>query len=391
MKIIHCADLHLDSKMTSNLSKEQAKERKNEILHTFSRMVDYAKEQAVRVILIAGDLFDTRNVSATARNLVRDTITANPEIDFLYLKGNHDTDNFLSNLENVPANLKLFSNQWTSYQYGKIKITGLELNPDNYQSAYHALALNHDEYNIVTLHGQEAGYKTKDQAEVISLNELKNKNIDYLALGHVHGFQEEQLDARGVYCYPGCLEGRGFDECGKKGFVLIDIDEEKLLAKREFVSLSARTLYTVPVDVSDCLTTEDAGKVIETVIAKAGSSEENSIADHETELEISKVEKTDDMEKMNFTQNDLIKFVLKGNVAIDSEFNTDYLTDRFRKQFYFVKIYDQTQIRVDYKEYEKDASLKGEFIRLVSQGELDEETRTEIIRYGIAVLSGEDI
>lgn len=29
MKIIHCADLHLDSKMTSNLSKEQAKERKN--------------------------------------------------------------------------------------------------------------------------------------------------------------------------------------------------------------------------------------------------------------------------------------------------------------------------------------------------------------------------
>ena len=30
MKIIHCADLHLDSKMTSNLSKEQAKERKRQ-------------------------------------------------------------------------------------------------------------------------------------------------------------------------------------------------------------------------------------------------------------------------------------------------------------------------------------------------------------------------
>ncbi len=29
MKIIHCADLHLDSKMTSNLSKEQAKREKN--------------------------------------------------------------------------------------------------------------------------------------------------------------------------------------------------------------------------------------------------------------------------------------------------------------------------------------------------------------------------
>ena len=27
MKIIHCADLHLDSQMTANLTKEQARER----------------------------------------------------------------------------------------------------------------------------------------------------------------------------------------------------------------------------------------------------------------------------------------------------------------------------------------------------------------------------
>lgn len=71
MKIIHCADLHLDSKMTSNLSKEQAKERKMEILRTYSRMIEYARNNDVKAIIIAGDLFDTRNVSATARNLVR--------------------------------------------------------------------------------------------------------------------------------------------------------------------------------------------------------------------------------------------------------------------------------------------------------------------------------
>ena len=74
MKIIHCADLHLDSKMTSNLSKEQAKERKMEILRTYSRMIEYAKNNDVKAIIIAGDLFDTRNVSATARNLVKDSI-----------------------------------------------------------------------------------------------------------------------------------------------------------------------------------------------------------------------------------------------------------------------------------------------------------------------------
>ena len=42
MKIIHCSDLHLDSKMETNLTKEKARERKNEILITFESMVEYA-------------------------------------------------------------------------------------------------------------------------------------------------------------------------------------------------------------------------------------------------------------------------------------------------------------------------------------------------------------
>ncbi len=44
MKIIHCADLHLDSQMTANLTKEQARERKREIIRTFTRMVEYAEK-----------------------------------------------------------------------------------------------------------------------------------------------------------------------------------------------------------------------------------------------------------------------------------------------------------------------------------------------------------
>ena len=40
-----------------------------------------------------------------ARNTVRDTISMHPEIDFLYLKGNHDSDNFLNRMEEIPENL----------------------------------------------------------------------------------------------------------------------------------------------------------------------------------------------------------------------------------------------------------------------------------------------
>ena len=82
-----------------------------------------------------------------------------------------------------------------------------------------------DQCNIVVLHGQESEYSARDKAEIIHLTALKNKGIDYLALGHTHSYKKERLDARGVYCYPGCLEGRGFDECGEHGFVMLDIDE----------------------------------------------------------------------------------------------------------------------------------------------------------------------
>ena len=51
MKIIHCADLHLDSNMTSNLTKEKANERKAELLATFERMVTYAKNNDIHIIL----------------------------------------------------------------------------------------------------------------------------------------------------------------------------------------------------------------------------------------------------------------------------------------------------------------------------------------------------
>lgn len=69
MKLIHCADLHLDSKMESHLSKEQAKQRKTELLETYMNMVDYAETNGVSAVLIAGDLFDKRSSGCMQKRL----------------------------------------------------------------------------------------------------------------------------------------------------------------------------------------------------------------------------------------------------------------------------------------------------------------------------------
>ena len=353
MRFIHCADLHLDSKMTSNLSREQAKERKMEILRTYSRMIDYAKENKIDGIIIAGDLFDTRNISATARNMVKDSIMSNPQIEFYYLKGNHDSDNFFSKLDDIPENLHLFNEEWKTYDCGSISLSGIEIDSTNESTLYNSLVLDNDKYNIVIMHGQIGQ---------INLNAMKNKGIDYLALGHVHEYQNGPIDNRGIYCYSGCLEGRGFDECGAKGFVVLDIDEQKLTAGFSFIPFAYRNLYTIYVDVTGAMTTQDAAAKIE-----------------------------DELAKNPYSSRSLVKIILVGEVDVDCEINTDFLKDMFEEYFYYENFYDETKLLINYSDYEKDVSLKGEFIRMVLQSDMSEEKKSEVIRCGIMALSGEEI
>lgn len=368
MKIIHCADLHLDSKLTANLSKEKAKERRAELLQTFIDMVEYADKNSVAAIIIAGDLFDVRNISVTARKTVYSAITGHPNIDFYYLRGNHDADGFLGMLEEIPSNLRLFGDSLTSYTlsesiYSNVVITGAELSEKNTNTIYSSLVLENDKINIVVLHGQEAVYKTRDKAEVINIGALRNKSIDYLALGHVHSHKEDRLDNRGIYCYSGCLEGRGFDECGQCGFVLLDIDCESKRISHSFIPFAKRTLYTINVDVSGCLTSMDILKRVNHRLNEGENSFES-----------------------------LVKLVLRGSVDVECEKNTEFIRKQLEDRFYFVKVYDETCLAVDYNAFAMDASLKGEFIRTVmSENDIDEERKAEVIRYGIQALAGEEI
>lgn len=362
MKIIHCADLHLDAKMNTNLDVYKAKERQHELIATFSRMINYAVSNDVSAIIMAGDIFDSKMISATAKNAVALAIFDNPEITFYYMQGNHDTDTFLSGLEYIPDNLKTFDHEWVSYRVGNIVVSGLELGIENALIAADTLSLNEDDFNIVILHGQESEHATNDRAQTIALRNYQNKGIDYMALGHVHTYKEEKLDARGVYCYSGCLEGRGFDECGEHGFVLLDIDEETKKSQRTFIPFASRTLYTVSVDVSGLMTSVQM---------------------------VDRVRET--LQETRYLPTSLIKVVLTGEVPMERELNVGFITKQLEGMFYYLKIADETQIAINYDEYELEQSLKGEFVRKVKESELSEEEKRQIIYYGMCLLMGKEI
>lgn len=366
MKLIHTADLHLDSKMESNLSPEKARQRQGELLDTFARLADFAAENEVTAILLAGDVFDKTHIRKAAKTRTLEIITTHPTVDFLYLQGNHDRTDFLTELQgNLPANLKTFDSEtWTSYTYGEngeVVITGREITKDNNRTLATNLILDRSKVNIVMLHGQESGYEGSDKTEIVNTSELKNKNIDYLALGHIHSYKEDRLDDRGIYAYAGCLEGRGFDECGKKGFVLLNIDEENHKVRCEFVPFAYRTLHEIYVEV-----------VPEMEMRGIVDAVQNALEE--------------------IPPRDLVKVVLMGTKEMDFDIDTARIFRTFADNFFFFKLYDNVKVRIDYEAYQNDRSLKGEFVRLLqNQAELSEEDRGIIIELGMKAIMGEEI
>ena len=57
-----------------------------------------------------------------------------------------------------------------------------------------------------------------------------------------------------------------------------------------------------------------------------------------------------------------------------------------------LRIKDNTTVHVDYRDYESEISLKGEFVRLVMADErLDEKRKAEIVSLGLKAIAGENI
>ena len=353
MKFIHCADIHLDSPMTTHLPPEKAKERRQEIRGTFLRLIAYAKQEGVRAVLIAGDLFDTRDAAPSTVDYVLDAIEKAEGVDFLYLRGNHDESARPLAGRRLPENLKTFSEKWTYYSYGNVTIAGAELNGN--AEVWEELSFPEDTIHLALLHGNVTG--SPEDPETIPLPPLRGKQIRYLALGHLHRYQHGQLDLDGDYAYAGCLEGRGFDECGEKGFVLLDIDEDTRRVTHTFVPFARRTFYDIPVSVNGLETEPQILRAMKA--ASAAVSSEN-----------------------------LVRFTLSGESLPEAHKDLSSLRREMSGLFYCVEVRDESHLAIDPAVYEHDVSLKGELIRLVRASDLDVTEQDRVIRCGIQALRG---
>ena len=400
VRLIHTADLHLDSAFSSRFSKEEAEERRRNLLIAWNKLLQYGIERKVQAILISGDLFDSPVVSRSTMEIFLSSIRKNPEISFFYLRGNHDTKNTFRFRDDLPKNLFLFSKEGKKYRlkeklvllgqefygterrnefpeepYGTESLLELQeepeelveeelLSPSSAKDAVQSIwNLKEEDCNILMLHGalREGGPEVQNE-QGISLKQLSRYPIHYLALGHIHKREEGKCGSL-YYIYPGCLQGRGFDEEGEKGFYYLEIEEETKEIKAEFVPLKEGEFRIIPLFLSEEDGTLDAEEKIRESLKKEGAEAKDSV-----------------------------RIILKGEKRAEEERNLRYLEKQLEEEYAYIEIKDETKLKLRKEEFIHEKGLKGEFLRMVCESEsLSEEEKEKLMILGIGLLQGEEL
>ena len=252
MRILHAADLHLDSAF-AGLAEEKAALLRQESRDILRRMVDWANDHAVDVMLLSGDLFDSdRMYSQTARTLAQALARFRGRI--FVSPGNHDFYAPGSGYDAVdwPENVHIFTSrrpQTVLLRSLNASVTGAAFTSAEEWEPFDGASFSGGDapIRLGVLHGEVTRGESKYRA--IPPAEIEKMNLTYLALGHVHRCAGVQRAGNTAYAYPGCLPGRGFDETGDKGFLYGEITPEKV--ELEFIPFAPRRYQSVTADITD--------------------------------------------------------------------------------------------------------------------------------------------
>ena len=250
MKIVHCSDLHLGKRFSGN--KDYVKKRYMDFFNAFAVFVDRVEEIKPDVCLIAGDIFDKREINPdilSKTEYLFKRLKNNVKKEIIAIEGNHDNSRILEEswLEYLQEQniLKVFYYNRDFDEKNYLKIDDINFYPVGYpgfmiDEALTKLSekLNPQEKNIVVVHTGISG-STNTLPGLVStsiLDLFKDKAI-YIAGGHIHSFTTYPKE-KPYFFVSGSLEFSNVqnEKSDKKGFILFDTDT----LNYEFIELEHR-------------------------------------------------------------------------------------------------------------------------------------------------------
>lgn len=367
VKIFHCADLHLDSPFSLS-SPSKADQRRIELRSAFTSAIMIAKQQQTQLFFISGDLFDTEYVTRDTAELIVSELGSFPSCRFFISPGNHDPINDTSPYKTVPfpENVHIFgpSKEKVAIPELGVNVYGVGFNSASYLSSpvvgYGTPDPN--AVNILVCHGDTSSPLSKYGP--VSKNDIALSGFDYIALGHIHACSGVLKEGNTFYAYPGCLEGRSFDEPGYHGALVGTVGKGE--ADLKFVRFSKRRYETTSVDVSSAASKQAAIELIRAKVKPYGN-------------------------------DTIIRVTVTGAVPEPYLIRAAEIGRGYEYPCK-IELIDSTVPEIDLTSLEKDTTLKGVFYqkmlkRLNSVPPQSEEYATVLaaLKYGVAALYDRDI
>jgi len=255
IKILHTADIHLDSPLTSlALRDEDLRARiQSATRSAFIRIIDTSLSEGVAALLISGDLYDGAQRSAKTAAFLTGQLERlrAAAIPVFYIKGNHDAENPITGEVTPPDNVHVFDGRGGKIQLADtdIWIHGVSFSgkhaPDSLLSRFGAPVSG--AVNIAMLHTSLAGAAGHDNYAPCSVAELTALGFDYWALGHVH---KRQIHSETPWIVmPGIPQGRDIGEAGPKSATLLTVEEGEITVAE--IPTSVVLFLSHAVDLSD--------------------------------------------------------------------------------------------------------------------------------------------
>ena len=357
MRILHAADLHLDSPFAS-LSDEKAKLRRQESRLVLRKLAQLANENDVDAVLLCGDLFDGANVyRETVEELTK--MLESIRCSVFITPGNHDYYRPRS-----PYTKMLFPEHVHLFAAPEIRAVALEgcviyggafweeQEPEGFLQGFRAF--DDDRLQIMCIHGDLTG----GPYNPITKQQIAQSGLDYLALGHIHACSGLQREGKTFYAYPGCSEGRGFDETGEKGCLLLDVEKGSVKAK--FVPLCTRRYEICTVDITE----KDVRQAVEAALA-------------------------------DYRVQDVIRLVLTGER--ETPVAVSQLEQLYRERFFGFEAVDQTRKSEDIWSRAGEDSLRGLFLQNLkerydaAQTDAERETILMAAKVGLAAMDNREL
>lgn len=366
IRIFHCADLHLDSPFSLS-TPDQAEQRRIELRSAFDSAVMVAKQEKIQLFFISGDLFDSEYITRDTAEFIISEFNSFPDCRFFITPGNHDPYNDISPYKNMPfpSNVHIFTE--------KEKVEIPELNTDVYGMGFTSLSYmsspvagygmpDKSKINILVTHGDTSS--PLSTYGPVTKSEIAQSGFDYIALGHIHSPSGILQEGNTCYAYPGCLEGRSFDEPGYHGAYMGTIGKGEVNLK--FIRFSKRRYETVTVDVTGLY---GKSAIIETIRGTIRP----------------------------FGNDTAVRIILTGTVSEPYIITPSEIGKSYEYPFR-IEVVDSTVPSIDFTKLETDTTLKGVFYTKMTKRlskctpGSDEYNKTLMaLRYGISALYDRNI